>query len=220
MVGKAQIVEGIAARGASRAAATAALDAVLAEITDALAGGERVTLTGFGTFEAVARSERTARNPRTGSTVTVAATTVARFHPGAALREAVASGGGHDGRPPIDLSGLDTTVTGNVKKYRATPPPAEAPGPAAAGAAAAAVTADGAADGATSGRRGKAKDAKRAKAKELTKASAAGLDGKRVKVGGHSKPKKDKGKGKPKDKGKGHGGSKGEKAKAKGKKKK
>lgn len=210
MVGKAQIVEGIAARGASRAAATAALDAVLAEITDALAGGERVTLTGFGTFEAVARTERTARNPRTGSTVTVAATTVARFHPGAGLREAVAAGGGHDGRPPIDLSGLDTTVTGNVKKYRATPPPAEAPSPAAAGAATAAAAASGAADGgkATGGRGGKVTDAKRAHGKDVTKdkAKSKGKSHGRDKSHGN-------------DKSHGKGKSKGDKAKARGKKK-
>ncbi|MFC8191318.1 HU family DNA-binding protein [Cellulomonas sp. NPDC057328] len=97
MAGKHEIVERVAARtadgGGTRTRASEAVEAVLAEITAALVAGERVTLTGFGTFEPVARPERSARNPRTGETVRVAATTVTRFRPGAGLRAAVA---GHD----------------------------------------------------------------------------------------------------------------------------
>jgi DNA-binding protein HU-beta len=92
MPGKSHIVDRIAERGWSRADAGAAVDAVLEEITAALAAGERVTLTGFGTFEPAPRAARTARNPRTGATVDVAATTVARFHPGAGLRARVGGG--------------------------------------------------------------------------------------------------------------------------------
>jgi len=92
MAGKAQIVDQLVAGGATRAQAAAAVDSVLHAITASLAAGERVTLTGFGTFEPAERSARTARNPRTGSSVEVAATTVARFRPGTALRAAVASG--------------------------------------------------------------------------------------------------------------------------------
>ena len=94
MPGKSQIADRIAARGASKAAAAAAVEAVLDEITTALAAGERVTLTGFGTFEATGRAARTGRNPRTGEALEVAATTVARFHPGATLRSRVAAGAG------------------------------------------------------------------------------------------------------------------------------
>lgn len=130
MVGKSQIVDAIAARGSSRVAAAAAVDAVLAEITAALAAGERVTLTGFGTFDAVARAERTARNPRTGEAVTVAATTVARFHPGAALREAVASGDAGE-RGAVDLSGLETGPA-PARARRAAPVPATPLAPVAA----------------------------------------------------------------------------------------
>jgi DNA-binding protein HU-beta len=91
---------------------------VLAEITAALAAGERVTLTGFGTFEAVARAERTARNPRTGATVAVAATTVARFHPGTALRDAVAAGDGRADRTAVDLSGIGGAATAAADRRR------------------------------------------------------------------------------------------------------
>lgn len=92
MAGKAQLVEAIAARGTTKAAAAAAVDAVLGEVAAALVAGERVTLTGFGTFEAVVRPARIARNPRTGASVEVPAATVVRFHPGAGLRTAVATG--------------------------------------------------------------------------------------------------------------------------------
>ncbi|GEK21589.1 HU family DNA-binding protein [Cellulomonas xylanilytica] len=106
MPGKSQIADRIAARGASRAAAVAAVDAVLDEITSALAAGERVTLTGFGTFEAAGRAARTGRNPRTGEALEVAATTVARFHPGATLRARVAAGPGGELGAVADLASL------------------------------------------------------------------------------------------------------------------
>ena len=92
MVSKSQLAQRIAARGATPAQAAHAVDAVLGEITAALAAGERVTLVGFGSFEPVARPARTARNPRTGATVPVAAATVPRFHPGAGLKTAVDGG--------------------------------------------------------------------------------------------------------------------------------
>ena len=92
MPGKSELADRIAARGWSKSAASSAVDAVIDEITAALAAGERVTLTGFGTFESAARAARTARNPQTGSSIDVPATTVARFHPGATLRSRVASG--------------------------------------------------------------------------------------------------------------------------------
>ena len=92
MPGKSELADRIAARGWSRAAASTAVDAVLDEITAALVAGERVTLTGFGTFDSAPRAARTARNPRTGESIDVPATTVARFHVGATLRGRVASG--------------------------------------------------------------------------------------------------------------------------------
>jgi DNA-binding protein HU-beta len=93
MVGKAQIVERVAAAGGTRAQAALAVDAVLDAVTAELAAGERVTLTGFGTFEPVARPARTVRNPRTGGVVEVAASVAARFRPGAGLRSALAGAG-------------------------------------------------------------------------------------------------------------------------------
>ncbi len=57
------------------------------EITDALAGGRRVELRGFGAFSTRAREARTGRNPRTGTAVEVDAKRVPYFKPGKELRE-------------------------------------------------------------------------------------------------------------------------------------
>ena len=47
------------------------IDAILGEIGDALARGERVELRGFGAFTVKRRDARTGRNPRTGEAVPV-----------------------------------------------------------------------------------------------------------------------------------------------------
>ena len=64
------------------------LDAALDVIRRAVARGERVVLSGFGTFELVRRNPRTGRNPHTGEPVRIPARTVPSFRPGAAFRDA------------------------------------------------------------------------------------------------------------------------------------
>ena len=73
----------------TKASADAAVTAVLSAITDALANGETVTLTGFGTFSVRTREARQGRNPRTGESITIAASRVPAFKAGKALRDAV-----------------------------------------------------------------------------------------------------------------------------------
>jgi DNA-binding protein HU-beta len=68
----------------------AALQAALDAIGDALADGDRVSLVGFGTFEARQRSARDGFNPQSGEKIKIAAKTVPAFKPGAGLREKVA----------------------------------------------------------------------------------------------------------------------------------
>ena len=58
-------------------------------ITDALAGGERVTIAGFGTFSTRSRPARRGRTPRTGEPIDVAASTAPTFKPGKIVRDAV-----------------------------------------------------------------------------------------------------------------------------------
>ncbi|MFZ4110263.1 MAG: integration host factor subunit beta [Polymorphobacter sp.] len=57
------------------------------QITNALAGGRRVELRGFGAFSTRGREARTGRNPRTGAAVKVDAKRVPYFKPGKELRE-------------------------------------------------------------------------------------------------------------------------------------
>ncbi len=77
------------AGGLSRSAAMDAVEAVLGGITQTLAAGDSVSLVGFGTFSVVDRAARTARNPRTGETINVAASKAPKFKPGKALKDAV-----------------------------------------------------------------------------------------------------------------------------------
>ncbi len=63
------------------------MNAVLDEITDALAAGNRVELRGFGAFSVKNRPSRSGRNPRTGETVFVEEKWVPFFKTGKELRE-------------------------------------------------------------------------------------------------------------------------------------
>ena len=87
---KAQLIDVVAAKlDISRRAAGDAVDAVLGGVTSAVIDGDKVSLTGFGTFEQVDRPARTARNPRTGEQVKVAAATVPKFRAGQAFKDEV-----------------------------------------------------------------------------------------------------------------------------------
>ena len=56
---------------------------------DALQSGDEVTFTGFGKFHVAERGAREGRNPRTGETMTIAASRVPRFTAGSGLKKAV-----------------------------------------------------------------------------------------------------------------------------------
>ena len=73
----------------SQSDADAAVSAVFSAIADALAGGETVTIAGFGAFSTRSRPARPGRNPRTGETITIAASTAPSFKAGKTLRDAV-----------------------------------------------------------------------------------------------------------------------------------
>jgi len=87
---KADLVNHVAASAdLSKAVAGEAVEAVLGGITGSLAGGDAVSLVGFGTFSVADRAARTARNPRTGETIQVAASKAPKFKAGKALKDAV-----------------------------------------------------------------------------------------------------------------------------------
>jgi DNA-binding protein HU-beta len=58
-------------------------------ISDALASGEEVTITGFGSFRISERGAREGRNPQTGERITIAARKSPSFRPGTQLKRAV-----------------------------------------------------------------------------------------------------------------------------------
>lgn len=76
--------------GISKAAAEKALAGILGAVVKAVSGGDSVTLVGFGTFKSAKRAARTGKNPKTGATIKIPATTVPKFSAGAGFKEAVA----------------------------------------------------------------------------------------------------------------------------------
>lgn len=73
----------------SKADATRAVDAVFDAITSALKKGDDVRLVGFGTFSAARRKAREGRNPRTGETIQIPASTQPKFSAGKGLKDAL-----------------------------------------------------------------------------------------------------------------------------------
>jgi len=87
---KAQLIDSMAEKsGLTKADAKKALDAFVGATTDALKGGDRVALVGFGSFAVSERGARTGRNPQTGKEIKIAAKKVVRFKAGADLSDSV-----------------------------------------------------------------------------------------------------------------------------------
>ncbi|MGW7489721.1 HU family DNA-binding protein [Streptomyces sp. NPDC054786] len=86
---KAQLVEAIADKLGGRQNAADAVDAVLDAIVRSVVTGDRVSVTGFGSFEKVDRPARYARNPQTGERVRVKKTSVPRFRAGQGFKDLV-----------------------------------------------------------------------------------------------------------------------------------
>lgn len=90
---KTELVSAIAAKAdISKAAATAALDAVLDSIVGALSKKDSVVLVGFGSFSVSKRKARSGRDPRSGKSINIPARTVPKFKAGKKLKEAVDKG--------------------------------------------------------------------------------------------------------------------------------
>jgi DNA-binding protein HU-beta len=90
-VNKSQLVEEIAGR--TKLAPTdvaAVIDAFIDSVKRHLVRGDKVVLSGFGTFHRRARAKRTARNIWAEQPMTVRATNVPAFRPGKPFKEAVA----------------------------------------------------------------------------------------------------------------------------------
>ena len=75
--------------GTTKKAAGEQLEAILAVITEALAEGQEVSLTGFGKFSVTERAAREGRNPQTGEAIQIAASKSPKFKAGKALKDMI-----------------------------------------------------------------------------------------------------------------------------------
>ncbi len=89
---KADLIDAVAEDSdLTKASAARALDSAIENITNALKGGNSVTLVGFGTFTVRQREARMGRNPRTGEAIQIKASRVPGFKAGKALKDALNS---------------------------------------------------------------------------------------------------------------------------------
>ena len=102
--------------GGDRTVATAAVNGVLEEIEGSVARGERVSLIGFGTFDRRERAARTGRNPQTGATIQLAASSAPVFRPGAGFRSRVTENGGSAARSAAAPEPATTPDVASKKK--------------------------------------------------------------------------------------------------------
>jgi DNA-binding protein HU-beta len=88
---KGELVDAIAIKAnVTKKEADAVLSAAIETIVEAVSSGDKVTLVGFGSFEKRDRAQREGRNPKTGETMTIAATSVPGFSAGKLFKEKVA----------------------------------------------------------------------------------------------------------------------------------
>lgn len=88
---KGELVDAISQKASvSKKEADAILTATVETIMAAVAGGNKVTIVGFGSFEPRDRSSREGRNPKTGEKMTIAATRVPAFAAGKSFKDKVA----------------------------------------------------------------------------------------------------------------------------------
>jgi DNA-binding protein HU-beta len=87
---KAELIQEVAAKADVKVKeAEALLDAMVSSTADALARGDKVAITGFGTFAVTERKARKGRNPQTGKEISIPASKTPRFAAGKALKDAL-----------------------------------------------------------------------------------------------------------------------------------
>jgi nucleoid DNA-binding protein len=87
---KAELVDSLAAKAAvPRPRAEELVNFFLDDITEGLRKGDKVNISGFGTFTVSNRKARTGRNPKTGEPIDIPASRSAKFKPGKNLKDAL-----------------------------------------------------------------------------------------------------------------------------------
>jgi DNA-binding protein HU-beta len=89
---KGELIDAIAEKaGVPKKTADTVVTAAIESIMEAVSQGDKVTLVGFGSFEPRPRKEREGRNPKTGETMMIPATTVPAFSAGKAFKDRVSA---------------------------------------------------------------------------------------------------------------------------------
>ncbi len=84
---KKELVERVSKKvGLTKRSAQSAVNAVFGNVKDALLKGDKVVITGFGTFSVRKRTSRVGRNPQTGSSITIAGHKLPGFTAGKTLK--------------------------------------------------------------------------------------------------------------------------------------
>jgi integration host factor beta subunit len=87
---KTEMIDGLATKlTVSKSDAEKTLNIILDDIVAALKTGDRVNISGFGTFSVSERQARTGRNPKTGAAIQISASRAARFKPGKQLKDSL-----------------------------------------------------------------------------------------------------------------------------------
>ena len=85
---KADLIESVAAKlDLPKGQAERAVQLVFEDIVQALRSGDKVNISGFGTFAVSERKARTGRNPKTGEPIDIPASKSAKFKPGKSFKD-------------------------------------------------------------------------------------------------------------------------------------
>ena len=122
---KSQLIDALATRyDGNRKAAAQALESVLDTITREVAKGEKVAITGFGSFEKRVREARWVRNPQTGARIKAKKTAVPKFTAGADLKNVVS---GAKKLPKLGIAKATAPAAKKAAPAKATAPAKKAP---------------------------------------------------------------------------------------------
>lgn len=87
---KAELIAAMAAKaGMKKTDTQKVLDAFIEVVSEELTAGEKVQITGFGTFEVSERAAREGRNPQSGESMTIPASKSPKFKAGKVLKDKV-----------------------------------------------------------------------------------------------------------------------------------
>ncbi len=87
---KADLIESVASKvDLPRATAERAVNMLFDDIVAAFKQGDKVNISGFGTFSVSTRTARTGRNPKTGESIEISASRAAKFKAGKTLKDSI-----------------------------------------------------------------------------------------------------------------------------------